>query len=67
MVTEVEHKERYGFVGVRLIKGQLDLLDECVRLTGQNRTDLIREALAGFLPNLVQSFGVRGTADEKIH
>ena len=66
MVTEVRHKERYGFVGVRLVKGQIDLLDECVKATGQTRTELIREALAGFLPSLQQSLQSKGGDSEKV-
>lgn len=49
---EERQPPRYRFVGVRLIRGQVELLDACVALTKQTRSDLIREALAGFLPRL---------------
>lgn len=51
---ELKHISRFQFVGVRLSRGQVALLDACVTLTGQTRTDLIREALSGFLPRLHQ-------------
>lgn len=56
----LRHSDRYGFVGVRLVKGQIELLDKCVTLTGQTRTDLVREALARFLPDLHSQLKDRG-------
>ena len=41
--------DRYTLISVRLPVGQIDVLDECERLTGQNRTDLIREAISSYI------------------
>ena len=49
---DLTHTDRFGFVGVRLSNGQIKVLDECVRLTKQTRTELIREALSSFLYKL---------------
>lgn len=61
-------KEKPGtkteFVGLRVIRSQVELLDRCCKLTGQTRTDLVREALAGFLPRLYQR--LTGGSDEAI-
>lgn len=64
MQDELKHKDRYKYVGVRLSNGQVELLDECCKLTGQTRTDLIRESLAGFLPPLFTR--LRGGQREKV-
>jgi hypothetical protein len=32
------NKDRFDMVSVRLSKGQIDILDKCCKLTGQNRT-----------------------------
>lgn len=34
---------------VRISKGQKKVLDECVRLTGQTQTDLIKESITSYL------------------
>lgn len=60
----LSHKDRFRFVGVRLSNGQVNLLDICAALSGQTRTDLVREALAGFLPKLYH--GLKGEDDETL-
>lgn len=52
METQIKSKERFTSVTLNLITGQAEMLDKVSELTGQTRTDLIREALAMYLPNL---------------
>lgn len=37
------------FVAARLPSGTIKLLDRCAELTGQSRSDLIRDALGAYL------------------
>lgn len=60
----INAEERLEFLGVRIVKGQAELLDECVRLSGQSRTDLVREALAMYLPNLFRE--LKGEATNEV-
>lgn len=43
------HDNRYKHVGLRLSVGQINILAELEELTGQTKTDLIREALTSYL------------------
>lgn len=52
MEIQVKSKERFVSVSLNLISGQAEMLEKVVELTGQTRTELIREALAMYLPSL---------------
>lgn len=52
------NKDRFDMVSVRLSKGQIDILDKCCKLTGQNRTELIREAVSSYIYKLYNDLKV---------
>jgi|GEM_PF-4282397 len=50
--AEKKKSDRFVSVTLNIVAGQAEILDRISQITGQTRTDIIREALAMYLPNL---------------
>ena len=66
METRVKSRERFVSVTLNIISGQAEMLEKVVELTGQTRTELIREALAMYLPSLYLRLTGKGVNSNEV-